>query len=1294
MAIPTKADILAYFASFPSKTSARLISGQKNDYRDQGVFARIQTATGVRPGLMGIELGDFFTYEDAANYASVSGKIAWDLTEAIAHWNAGGLVHASFLMSHPSTGDQANYLTADSNIGAILGGAALCSPWVAGVHQSGKTFHELLDRQLIAPLTTLKNAGVVVLLRSFFEMNSGFWWGVGNMPSSTWITMHQNIYNYVAAAGLNTHVIWAYSTIAGNGGDAAAYPGSAYVDLVGVDYYSPTGRALAGVGGWSTLQALGKPMCFAELGHQTYGDPPANHDLNVLLADIQTNYPDAVFFMCWTSGNDQIDNATNITAALARSWVANLPLGIPTFVDTINYTSQGGYADLDFVVKGGVYTTPAGLGPRLGKIGGRHVAVDVTGKVLMLRGCMRATNDDVHVIGGGQQAGRTLNSNLATKYAGAGTDWLTATGARLRNFHFNIVGNTSGAFNNGGGELTLFSVGGIFDAMLRPRMQQVIPNAEPIKDLIQAVNFLSGATGLMFGDVFDPKWATFIAGWITVWADPKIFAFWSDDGDHVSAFGGTGHPNEVGFTDPGENYGQHAGMIALIGRLTITSQNNANIGPESWSVDTLNHTKRALLDYLIVKYGTIAALNTAWGTGGFYTSFEPAGGWGGGTGLADEDGARAHAWLGSASPGGSPQNGGPNNLIDSTTWGLAGPLVASTYYPGQVRQMKEDLDVFLFKIFEAYLKPIHDKIKAVRPNALFAGMNGGAPDRAPGLAAINLYCDVLMGGGHYAFGNSHTLNPVAQAQTDYERRTLTIPTFTSIYGACNDDSAMYYLNPNGLDKQAANGARHATIITAAMQYQAPDGSYPYLGYFKWGLYDQPGDGVGVGWGLFSYNDNPYDGRDYRVAIPDPYTPGRTTWAEDRAYGDQLTPIVVAQKAMFTIVQSQFTSSAPVASFTVQQPSGTQSIAFTDTSSGNPVATAWTYTFGDGQTSILQSPTHAYASPGTYNVVHTATNPNGTGTTAPIPVTVAAVQTGWQRVRYVRGSSGAGQSSTPATPAAINVGNLVVVHVDADIGVTGSIAVTDTLGNIYGRAPSTEYSWNPGTGATARVESFWIIATIGGANPIVTATYTNGTTLAYGIVEVLEYAVVGAVPAISLLGETHAAAIGAASPVDPGTLTPTRLALLLGFTSFSATNATAPAGWTVLSAVNNKTFDQLNVVAGTYALQQTYSGTQNWVAQMLAFAATAGGTATVITTAPAALTWTGSVLSLPGIIALTRAALTWTGRDLDIHTVSVGTTVVLAPLALPWTGASLTLPSLLVRRTLIMDNFNRADGPLR
>ena len=70
---------------------------------------------------------------------------------------------------------------------------------------------------------------------------------------------------------------------------------------------------------------------------------------------------------------------------------------------------------------------------------------------------------------------------------------------------------------------------------------------------------------------------------------------------------------------------------------------------------------------------------------------------------------------------------------------------------------------------------------------------------------------------------------------------------------------------------------------------------------------------------------------------------------------------------------------PVAQFGADTvtPTVGQTVTFTDSSSGNP--TSWAWNFGDGTTSTLQSPIHAYTTTGAKTVVLTVTNPAGTDT---------------------------------------------------------------------------------------------------------------------------------------------------------------------------------------------------------------------------------------------------------------------------------------------------------------------------
>jgi PKD repeat protein len=88
------------------------------------------------------------------------------------------------------------------------------------------------------------------------------------------------------------------------------------------------------------------------------------------------------------------------------------------------------------------------------------------------------------------------------------------------------------------------------------------------------------------------------------------------------------------------------------------------------------------------------------------------------------------------------------------------------------------------------------------------------------------------------------------------------------------------------------------------------------------------------------------------------------------------------------------AAAPVASFTATPLSGSAplTVKFTDASSGS--ITAWSWSFGNGATSTLQSPTHTYSTAGTYSVSLTVTGPGGTNTlTKSDYVTVAAAPPG-------------------------------------------------------------------------------------------------------------------------------------------------------------------------------------------------------------------------------------------------------------------------------------------------------------
>jgi LPXTG-motif cell wall-anchored protein len=72
--------------------------------------------------------------------------------------------------------------------------------------------------------------------------------------------------------------------------------------------------------------------------------------------------------------------------------------------------------------------------------------------------------------------------------------------------------------------------------------------------------------------------------------------------------------------------------------------------------------------------------------------------------------------------------------------------------------------------------------------------------------------------------------------------------------------------------------------------------------------------------------------------------------------------------------------------------GAGQVAFTDASTGPAAITSWEWTLGDGTTSSVQNPDHAYQTPGTYNVTLTATDSRGAKATYTRPQVVKAPMT--------------------------------------------------------------------------------------------------------------------------------------------------------------------------------------------------------------------------------------------------------------------------------------------------------------
>ncbi len=240
---------------------------------------------------------------------------------------------------------------------------------------------------------------------------------------------------------------------------------------------------------------------------------------------------------------------------------------------------------------------------------------------------------------------------LQTRYGGDRNLWATHAHNRMLNWGFNALdiytaatGLPVGTYGGRTGNAVKLPFVLLFaaspDIYLNP--QRVPGQVDPIKNITVGVPYstYNGWQGRLL-DVFSPQWQaayTFEVGnnnsMITggFASTPWIVGVTLEDADYFWALKG------VGTCPNGATYPHPAYLIATTMFNYTAAQNNLGRAYQ----DTKLYSKYAWVDYLRNKYGSIAALNSAWHSN--YTSFDDNGGYGTGTGVLDEDGR--HAWMG------------------------------------------------------------------------------------------------------------------------------------------------------------------------------------------------------------------------------------------------------------------------------------------------------------------------------------------------------------------------------------------------------------------------------------------------------------------------------------------------------------------------------------------------------------------------------------------------------------------------------------------------------------------------
>jgi hypothetical protein len=450
--------------------------------------------------------------------------------------------------------------------------------------------------------------------------------------------------------------------------------------------------------------------------------------------------------------------------------------------------------------------------------------------------------------------------------------------------------------------------------------------SDPVKSMlyVRSPYYTGYAPGVGVADYFDAGIETWLHDdltrgndyqWNAINGSPYenyMLGIASDDGDEMYGFGAG---PEFPTTPPGHNNPNLALIVA-----TMSPVETANPDLGFVYADTLIHSKIAMRDYLAAKYGSVAALNAAWGSS--YTTFDSSGSPITGEILATGDGSTltfshefqhpsaskfsVQVFVDGKTVAGSTDNGdlwGPDvtgragdktgwimlafrpshapaanaritvNYIQNG-WGLGSGFMDEDDRPSHQGWMgtdwfalgdanphvKTDVNGFLEQLAAQYLSSCRKELKAAYPNILFLGPDSlnswGAPPPAPVLRAAASSVDAFI---------TSSVTVFTPAELDFiEQNFGNKPFLGSFYSSANPDSALS-ADPNidpplGFSNQTERGQGYYNMMAAQLQTaHTTAGNYPYVGVTFWELYDNWGEKLN--WGIVTHNDNAYDGHE-------------------------------------------------------------------------------------------------------------------------------------------------------------------------------------------------------------------------------------------------------------------------------------------------------------------------------------------------------------------------------------------------------------------------------------------------
>jgi hypothetical protein len=440
--------------------------------------------------------------------------------------------------------------------------------------------------------------------------------------------------------------------------------------------------------------------------------------------------------------------------------------------------------------------------------------------------------------------GTAYATAVANKY-GSSQVWAAQTTARLQSWGFNTIGPQSGVGSHN--VLPVSTYNSAPNPHPMPFLRYIdlsswcVRNpAYQVKNLYNGMNPAIFSVGRTFPDVFDPHWvacAQFYAangdGSFTPnlpQNEPWMIGTWLGDADFLYGFG-------RGPQTPGGGAHPHLGWIAATMSPTQASGPNGDFSNLFTYSNTAVYTKLAWQTYLENRYGTIQALNTAWGSN--YTTFGSSGGWPksttGGTGVMDEDGSSP--WMGN----------GASGLV------------------GANANVAADLNAFLAQIATQYFSVASEALKTAYPNQLVFG---------PGSLNAETYPQVLQAAGKYLDVVEVWVEPQYVQRVEYAWKLTHRPLVVWTTLTSQEDTQADRGQPWGgactgnydYCTQRQRGRGYESLLRAYWNAASPGGIHFVVGLDWWCWADQVTNGEDMNFGLVDIHDHAYNGREIVPAL--------------------------------------------------------------------------------------------------------------------------------------------------------------------------------------------------------------------------------------------------------------------------------------------------------------------------------------------------------------------------------------------------------------------------------------------